>query len=241
MSLRPYLHLDDSLDGLDVGEYVPLSGDAEGHLTRVLRLQPGADVEVSDGAGRSARAVLVTGGVELTAPVHTEPPRSPTISVAQAPPKGRRFDDVVRQLTELDVDVVTPLRTARGVVRPEGERLAKAASRWEAVARAASEQSRRSWRLRVTGMRTLDEVVAADGRCLLAHPGGTPLPCALTRSLGRDVSLVVGPEGGFSDEELAGATARGAELVGLGRSVLRTEHAAAAGVSVIAATLGRWA
>lgn len=248
MSLEPYVHVDEALAGRAAGERVALSPAEHHHVATVLRLRPGAVLRVADGAGAHAPARLADRYVELTAPVAVEPVPEPRLRVVQALPKGRKLDEVVRVLTELGVDAITVLEARHSVSQVDHRRSPRHAERWAAVARAASEQARRCRRPVIEGPVAGVAAFASppDALLLVADPSGVPLPerlGALGAAVGAtaEIVLAVGPEGGWSDDELATWTAAGADLVGLGPTVLRTEHAAAAGVAVLAALLGRWA
>lgn len=241
MSLTPFVHVATALDGYRAGDPVVPEARAWHHLTTVLRLGVGAEVEIADGTGFGASARLADGALEVSGEVRFTPPARPTLLVAQALPKGRRFDEVLRQLTELGVDEVLPLHTTRGVTRLAGERATKAGLRWDTIVRSAGEQARLPRLPRVAPIIELQDLVPAPGPCLVAHPGGDPLPDVVAAHRGAaTITLVVGPEGGFSVEELAVLRSRSALTVGLGPTVLRTEHAAAAAVAVAAAVAGRW-
>ena len=241
MSLTPFVHLDTSLAGAGCGARFALSSQERQHLTRVLRLPPGATLEVADGQGWVAAAELLTDGVRLTGDALRQPERRPRLVLAQALPKGRKLDEVLRQATELGVDEIRVVTTARSVPRLEDARVAKATTRWQAVVRAASEQARRSRRPEVTGPLALERLARDDELLLIAHPGAPGLPTVAETLVGAEaVVLAVGPEGGFRDSEVADAVAGGALAVGLGDAVLRTEHAGAAGLAVLAAAVGRW-
>jgi 16S rRNA (uracil1498-N3)-methyltransferase len=247
MSRTPFVHLAADLADAGPGDAVALGVDETHHLTRVLRLRGGAEVEVADGRGRRVLAVLGAGQVVLTAdPVRTPQPR-PELVLAQALPKGRKLDEVVRVATELGVDRLVPVATARSVVTLTGDRAERAAERWRAVGRAAAEQSRRPFLPRVDApveVATLPTVatLAEGGVLLVAAPGAPPLPELVVPSWARGgpVTVAIGPEGGFTEDEVAALVAAGAQAVGLGPTVLRTEHAGAAALAVLAALLGRW-
>jgi len=199
------------------------------HLLDVLRLRAGELVAVSDGAGRwapcrvapdapargsrraDAMSLLVPDG-----PVVSEPRVGPEVTVAFAPTKGDRPEWVVQKLTELGVDRVVPLRTARSVVRWEGERGDKQVERLRRVAREASAQCRRVWLPEVSEVCRLEALGDIAGvEPVRADPGG--------RSPGLDRPVIaVGPEGGWDDDERASVT----RSVGLGPTVLRAETAA---------------
>jgi 16S rRNA (uracil1498-N3)-methyltransferase len=170
---------------------------------------------VSDGAGgrlscRFGPSLEPVGDVERVARA------VPEVTVAFAVVKGQRPEWAVQKLTEIGVDRIVPLVTARSVVRwPAGESAAQLA-RLRRVAREAAVQSRRLWLPAVDPVTPFAALAGGPAACL-AHPGGGP------PSLGRPLVLV-GPEGGWDDAELAAG--RGGALVGLGPSVLRTETAA---------------
>jgi 16S rRNA (uracil1498-N3)-methyltransferase len=250
VSLVPFVHLDVDLGRAEVGQHLALPAPERHHLTRVLRLGPGARIELADGRGATAQAVILDGGVEIASPVHREARRTPRLSVAQALPKGRKLDEVVRQVTELGADEVVPVQAERSVARPPSERVGKLRTRARSVARAAAEQSRSPWRTSVaplTDTTSLAALVAdatppgARGALLVAHLDAPALPVVLASLAPLDaVTIAIGPEGGWSDAEVAALRADGAVVVGLGGTVLRTEHAGAAALAVAGAVLGRW-
>lgn len=241
MSLVPYVHVDVSLADGGPGETVALTEAEARHLRRVLRLPDGAEVEVADGVGNHAAAQL--GASELiltTAAVHRPFPR-PSLWVAQALPKGRKLDEVIRQVTELGADGIVVIAAGRSVTRLEEAKLPRARQRWDGVARAASEQARRPWRPRIIGPRTPSELADEPGTLVVAHPGGAPLPEVVADHADGDrITVAIGPEGGWNDDEVARWNEAGAAFAGLGPTVLRTEHAAAAALAVAASGLGRW-
>jgi len=194
------------------------------HLERVLRLRSGDVITVGDGRG-SWRAMAFGAGLEPVGDVVREPAPVGRIAVGFALVKGDRPELVVRALTEIGVDRIVPLHTERSVVRWNDHRGAEALDRLRRVARAAGMQSRRVWLPEVAGVRTLSEL---DEPWTMAVPGGPPV--------GRSChAVVVGPEGGWTDAELAAGFAP----VGLGPHVMRTETAAIAAGALLAAA--RWA
>ncbi|MEX2550664.1 MAG: RsmE family RNA methyltransferase [Nitriliruptoraceae bacterium] len=241
MSLTPYVHLDVSLVGMGVGTRLALSERDQHHLTRVLRLPVGAHVVVADGDGASAPATLADRAVALTSEATLVPGPSPRLVLAQALPKGRKLDDVLRRATELGVDEIRVLATARSVSGIAAGKRERVEERWAAVVRAASEQARRPRRPPVVGPMPLDRLGRDDELLLLAHPAAPGLP-ELDEPITSvsTIVLAIGPEGGFTDAEVSDAVASGALAVGLGPTVLRTEHAGVAGLAVLAAGTGRW-
>jgi 16S rRNA (uracil1498-N3)-methyltransferase len=188
------------------------------HLERVLRLRRGEALTVSDGRG-GWRACTFGDELEPAGEVEHDPSPIPPVTIAFALLKGERPELVVQKLTELGVDRIVPMVTARCVVRWDGERAARHAVRLQRVAREAAMQCRRS-RLPVLDAVAPFDVVAATPGAVLADDGGGPV------SLDRPVVLV-GPEGGWAPEELDGRP-----TMGLGPHVLRSETA-----SIVAAAL----
>ena len=199
-----------------------LSDEDRHHLERVLRLRPGAQITVSDGAGRW-RLCRFAGGLEPLGDIVIEARPSPPITVAVALTKGERLDWAVQKLTELGVDGIVPLAAARSVVRWDDARAKHHLERLGRIARQAAMQSRRTWLPAVDDLRPFAEVAAFPGAAL-AEPGGGPP--TLERPL-----VLVGPEGGWAEEEAAAALPR----VDLGPTVLRAETAAVAAAALLCA------
>lgn len=242
MSLAPHLLVVGGLEGAGDGDVVPVPDAARHHLRRVLRLAEGAPLSVTDGSGRSGDAVLTDDGARLVGPVAVAAPLVPRLILAQALSKGRRAEDAVRAACELGVERVIPVVAARTQGRPDERAASALVARWEAVAVAALEQSRGAWRAEV-GRPVAVDVLATrmpDALQLVAVPGAPALPSVVGAARPDEVVVAVGPEGGWSPEELAAFAAAGWRAVGLGPSVLRTEHAGPIAVAVLAAILGRW-
>ncbi len=168
-----------------------------------------------------------------------EPAPSPRLVLVQALPKGDRGELAVELATEVGVDEVVPWVAARCVMQWKGERGERARERWQATAREAAKQSRRSWVPDVAPLHTTRQVAerATGGAVLVLHEAArTPLTGVDLPAHG-DVLLVVGPEGGLTEDELA---LLGGTAVRLGPTVLRTSTAGAAAVAVLSARTGRW-
>lgn len=205
---------------------VRLSDAAAHHLVRVLRLRPGEALVAFDGEGGEAPAVLLAGDTEgewiaVSAPQPSshEPVRQ--VRLATALLKGDRLSDVVRMGTELGVDRFTPLLTARCVVT------SLSATKLVRLRRVAEEAARQSLRARVP---TIDEPVGLAGLewrgvAWLADPRASVPWRERAAQPVREVTLISGPEGGFSEAEVAALVARGAQPVRLVPSVLRAETA----------------
>jgi 16S rRNA (uracil1498-N3)-methyltransferase len=224
------------------GSTVQLDGDEARHAA-VKRIRVGEQVMLTDGAGTTAMVtVSAVGKGSLSATVDTvshAEPEMPRVVVVQAIPKGDRGELAVEMLTEVGVDVIVPWAASRCVAVWKPERADKALARWRATAREAAKQARRSWFPKVSEMVTTDEVVDllknASVPVVLHEAASGPL--ADLPVPGRaEIVIVVGPEGGISDEELEAFAKVGAEPVRLGSSVLRTSTA---GVAATAALLAR--
>lgn len=212
------------------------------HLTRVLRLRPGAAVTASDGGGRwrSCR-VHERGGLEPVGDVMAEPSPHPELTVAFALVKGQRPDLVVQKLTELGVDRIVPFVAERSVVRWDAPKVVRNLERFARIAREASMQSRRS-RLPAIGLtaadtgtdvRTQREGASLPGLAEVARLPGAAMADLSGDPVAPPVSTVlVGPEGGWSGAERELRAPR----VRLGPHVLRAETAAITAGALLAAS-----
>jgi 16S rRNA (uracil1498-N3)-methyltransferase len=199
-----------------------LAADDLHHLARVLRLRAGEAITAGDGAGRWRTCVMGDGrDLAPTSNIEAVPQPAPTITVGFALTKGDKPEFTVQKLTELGVDRIVPIAAARTVVQWDDAKAARNVERWRAVARAAAMQSRRVWLPVVDEVRPLGALAPVPA---LAHPDGEPLTL-------RTPSVAVGPEGGWTDEELASAAA----LVDLGSTTLRAETAALAAAVLLTA------
>jgi 16S rRNA (uracil1498-N3)-methyltransferase len=221
-----------------------LSAEDSRHALRSLRLRPADQVSLSDddgtvGTGRivaeeDGRAVVA---VESTRRVVR---RGTLVSVAVAPPKGDRLSWTVQKLGELGVDELVLIRTDRTVRDWSGERSERALKRLNAVAREAAMQSRQPFVMRILDPRSLDQAIGAPGAAVVVlDPGAATSLSAQLPPEAVAARLVVGPEGGFTEQELERAVELGARLAALGEPVLRTETAAVAGAALVLHRYGR--
>ncbi|MFP4376876.1 MAG: RsmE family RNA methyltransferase [Spirochaetales bacterium] len=224
---------------LSAGQRYSLTGGDSHYLARVLRVQPGARLTVMDAAGD--RHTVEVEAVDSTGVTLRQLDRlvasleNVAIRVFQAVPKGRKFDEVVRSLTQLGVRSITPVISERSVADPTEKAEAKTA-RWNRVAREAIQQSGAS-HVTVEAPVRLDEVDfdREEGLSLLLHP--VPLAHetlhAYLNDAPSEISLWVGPEGGFADNEVEWLQERGIRPLWLGPRVLRSELAAVVAASAI--------
>ncbi|MDT9595221.1 16S rRNA (uracil(1498)-N(3))-methyltransferase [Nocardioides zeae] len=247
------VHLAEDLAGAARGGRVRVEGDEAHHAVVVRRLAVGERVRLVDGRGRAVVGPVVTAGkrlleVEVDEVVDVPPP-APALTVVQALPKGDRGELAVEVLTEIGVERIVPWAAERSVAVWRGERAAKAHARWAATAREAAKQARRPWFPEVTALATTDraaELVAALDVVVVLHEegraslGDVALPSAPEAADTR-IGIVVGPEGGLTDAEVATFEAAGATTVRLGAEVLRTSTAGLAAAAALLARTSRWA
>lgn len=201
-----------------------LGDDDLHHLLRVLRVRPGEEVTVSDGAGRCRPCRMGPGGLlEPAGEVVVVPRPRPAVAVGVALTKGDRPEVAVQKLTELGVDRILPFVADRSVARWEGERAVRHVGRLRRVAREAAVQARLTFLPEVADLTDFASVAALPGAARCDRGGGPP-------GLDRPV-LLVGPEGGWSDAERD----RGLPVVGLGPTTLRAETAAIAAGALLTA------
>jgi len=223
-------------------------GGAEGrHAATVRRLRAGEAVALTDGAGGVAvgRVVAVdrAGLVCAVERRHAEPPASPRVVVVQALPKGDRAELAISSLTEVGVDVVVPWAAARSITRWSADRAAKGLDRWRTAAQEATKQSRRAWLPDIRDLATTEEVAALLAEAALPvvlHQSASQPLGAVRIPTDGDVVVVVGPEGGIDEAELAAFRAAGAEPVRMGPTVLRTSTAGTAAVAMLLSRTPRW-
>ena len=230
------------------GDRVAFDADETRHLVRVLRLGPGDVVTAADGRGRAWEVRIVTLGDTATGAIVgavSPAAESPVaISLVQGVPKGDRMETIVRATTELGVARILPALTERTVVRLDAARWRDRARRWQRVAREATKQCGRAVVPAVEAPKTLAEWIAsdepADLRLCLWEVEGEPLRRVLERlgDRARSATVIVGPEGGLTRDEVARAGAAGYVPVTLGGRILRTETAGPAIVALLQYGLG---
>lgn len=241
------VHLVPALGGVVVGDVVTVEGDEAHHAVAVRRLRVGERVVLTDGLGVSVEGPVESTGkrvftLAVESVVAVDPP-APEIVVVQAIPKGDRGELAVEVLTEIGVARVVPWAAARSVAVWKGERATKSLAKWRTTAREAAKQARRSWLPEVDEQATTADVVALVAGADLAvvlHEAATAPFAELEVPAASRVVVVVGPEGGLTDEEVAAFVAAGAISVRLGAEVLRTSTAGVAAVAAILSRTPRW-
>lgn len=236
---------------LHPGATVELSAEASHHALRVLRVAAGDRAVLFDGRGGQWQAELQPAGKRLNAHLlefsdgAPEPPLE--ISLVQCLPAADKMDLVVQKAVELGVSTIHPVMSKRSVVRLSGERMERRVEHWRAVAVAACEQSGRN---RVPEISLIVDLPHYLGRLLQQNAGqhdfhfvcapGAETSLRALQAPNQPVTLLVGPEGGLEDGELAAARAAGFRPVNLGPRVLRTETAGLAALAAMMALWGDW-
>lgn len=228
---------------LHPGATVALPDEAAHHALKVLRVAAGDPAILFDGRGGQWTASLQPHGKRLHAVLeaYDEASREPPLRVTlvQCLAAADKMDFVVQKAVELGVAAIQPVAARRSVIRLSGERMERRVAHWNAIAVAACEQSGRNIVPRVAPILDLPQYLgrqnAQNGLRLICLPqGGCRLrDCAAPQ----EVSLLVGPEGGFEEGEVLAAQAAGFRPAGLGPRVLRTETA---GPAALAAVMCLW-
>jgi 16S rRNA (uracil1498-N3)-methyltransferase len=214
------------------------------HALRSLRLQPGEEVSLTDGAGTVARGRLV-GEEDGLARIRVEEVqravrRTPIVSVALAPPKGDRLSWAVQKLAEIGADEVVLMETGRSVRTWNDDRADRAADRLRTVAREAAMQSRQPFVMEVTPAVPFQDAFPPGGAVgILLWAGAKTRLSHVLPDDASGIRILVGPEGGFSQEEIETAGEAGVLEASLGPAILRTETAALVGAAMVLARYGR--
>ena len=230
-----------------------LSPEETRHLRDVLRLHPGDEIYVFDGAGREfhcAVEIIAKDSTALRVISEVEPtrPESPLhLTLAIALLKGEKFDLVIQKATELGAKRIVPLETERADVRlRDSEDAQKRVTRWRRIALEAAKQSGRAYVTMISGPRTLDSLLRMSvtedkesansvARIMFSEREGKSLPEVMNSFPGspKEIVAVVGPEGGWTVEEVELARESGWQIVTLGGRTLRAETAAIVAVSLL--------
>lgn len=231
-------------------DFVELRGDEAHHAVAVRRLRVGERLMLTDGAGHGADCVVRSVAKRaLTAEVlvrRVEPPPAPRVVVVQALAKGEAGEVAVDLMTQVGVDAIVPWTAARSVVSWSGERRergAKALERWRLTGREAGKQARRLRFPSVEALHSTEQVaglLSSAAAAIVLDEAAESLVGEVAVPVEGDLVLVVGPEGGLTDDELAAFGASGAQVVRLGPSVLRASAAGAVAAGVLLSRTERW-
>lgn len=222
--------------------HIAVIGEDVRHIVTVLRMKTGDELLLCDGQGTEylARISGLT-RTEVKADIVSQRNRgiaTPRITLGQGLPKSDKMDFIVQKTTELGVASVVPLITERTIVKIRDE--AKRIVRWQKIAREAAMQSSRADIPLIGPIRSFHDFLMTHdpGPMTLSllpwEEAATPIKKVLRDATGvKSIIVLIGPEGGFSKDEAASAQHKGFHLVSLGRTILRTETAALAALSMI--------
>lgn len=223
-----------------------VTGDEAHHAITVTRLSVGNQVMLSDGQGTWAQgAISVVDKKSFSVVVSergTEEVSSPRLSVVQALPKSDRVKEAIELMVEAGVDRIIPWAAARSISKWQSD----AQIKWQVTAQTATKQSRRKFIPEVLDIHSTIEIaakVAPGSSVLVLHEEGSQKISSVDRDqllACQEIYLVIGPEGGISPEEIDRFTEAGTTVVRLGVPVLRSAHAAIAGLAAVQTLIGRW-
>ncbi len=228
------------VDDLPTSGSYEFSNEDANHAIRVLRMQAGTEFMLSDGKGSWAQ-VKATEVNKKSMQVEViesgfQEPLATTITVVQALPKGDRAKEAIELLTEAGVDRIVPWAASRSI--------GKGSEKFSVTAREASKQSRRFRIPEVTELATtaqICEAIKVSDLAIAFHESAQgKLSDQVSSHNVQNLLIIIGPEGGLTDEELATFEAAGAKVALMGRPILRSAHAGIAAVSAVSALLKVW-
>ena len=218
-------------------QQIVLTAEQQHYLSRVLRLRSGDRFIAMNGQGQGWLASLESDQAHILEPIHAHSELPISVTLVLALPKGNGFDEVVRQATELGVICIAPVISDRTLLNPSANKL----ERWRRIAQEAAEQCERqivpeildpvSWSERLQ----IESSPSNTCRLICLARGNSPhLLDYLNQSVCLSITLAIGPEGGWTDAEIAGAIAAGYQPISLGRRVLRAVTAPIVALSLVA-------
>lgn len=237
----------DSVAGIRAGDSVTLGGSEGKHAVSVRRMRTGEAIQLTDGQGARLRGVVDSVAEKSlnvrVASIETEALPTTQLVLIQALAKGDRDELAIQAATELGAWAIVPWQAERSISRWDASKANKGVERWQTIVSEAAKQSLRVWEPKVhapVSTKQLAAQIADFDRVLVLDPTATAPISALSGLAGK-VAIVVGPEGGISDGELAELEAAGSTRVRLGAEILRTSTAGVAAIAVLQASLGAWA
>ncbi len=229
------------------GGFITINADNSVHIKRVLRMRCGESLTVSDGTGTDYECEItdMADGIVCKILDMTKNATEPNIRVTlyQALPKASKMEYIIQKTTELGIVKIVPCTLSRCVVKLDGKEAAKKTARWQKIAAEAAKQSGRGIIPEVAEVMSFDAALAAlsrHGKAFVPYEGEKSgrLREVLTADKCEDIAFMIGPEGGFSPEEIAALRAAGIASVTLGPRILRTETAGEATLAMIMYEVG---
>jgi len=234
------LYIEDTI--LPTGAVINLAPDASKYLSKVMRYASGDTVVLFNGDGNNYIATIIDIGKSVQVKINsveknsTESPLS--ITLVQSLAKGTKLDLIIQKATELGATRISPVSTERTVLQIDKKRADKKSEHWNKIAQSACAQCNRSV------VPVIDSVVSLKQWCedhknensVLIHPKAKLKFSELQSNTA--INILVGPEGGFSDAELAMAVESGAQTVQCGPRVMRTETAGLVAIAIVQSMIG---
>ncbi|EEH63959.1 RNA methyltransferase, RsmE family [Gleimia coleocanis DSM 15436] len=245
MTAPVYFH--DDFTGLEVGKPFTFTG-SEAHHACVMRVAPGEEIHLVDGHGlRVISEVISAADKSVTVrprEIKNETSIRPVTTLVQALAKGGRDEQAVEMATEVGIDKVIAWQSQRTIVKWEGKKQGKNLEKWSNLLKAATKQSRRSRIPTVDYAESTKSLLnkLTDAKLLVLHESGEhtleQIPTEWFDTT--EIALIVGPEGGITEAELAAFTAQGAQIVRIGNTVMRSSTAGTVALALVNYLSGRY-
>ncbi len=217
-----------------------LDGEQARHITKSLRMKVGDMLTVTDGSGSDwgCRIDEITKDTATLSVCYKQASDSEPdckVTIYQGVPKGSKLEDIIQKCTELGVFRIVPTLTERCISRPDEKGAKRKNERYQKIALEAAQQSGRGIVPEIAQQITLKQAIASDEGELkiLFYEGGGEKLTSLVKSDAKNVSIFIGPEGGFSADEVKLLTENGAQCATLGKRILRTQTAPVAALTAI--------
>ena len=221
-----------------IGDTVEITGENANHIVGALRMKIGEKITLCDD-GRNyeceiteigkgfAKAKVIDCNMNFSEP-------DVNITLYQCVPKGDKLEFVIQKAVELGINEIVPVLSSRCVSRPDLKKAEKKNVRYNKIALSACEQSGRgkivNVREQIEFKKAIDEIKNYDLAVLFYEGGGKSLKEIIDKNKHKNICIFIGPEGGFSDDEVKELTQNGAETATLGKRILRTETAPLAAI-----------
>lgn len=228
---------------LQIDQIIELDREASKYISRVLRRSEGDPLALFNGDGNDYAATLIAPGKTTHVQINSKSANSTespvNITLVQSLAKGTKLDLVIQKATELGVSRITPVSSDRSVLQIDATRLQKRMQHWRGVAISACTQCNRSVLPEIDEPGSLSDWLSSkkhDNTFILQPDSGQSIG-SITIS-GRSCTIIVGPEGGFSDEEIQHALTHGVIPIACGPRILRTETAGFTTIAILQARFG---
>ncbi|MDO5718802.1 MAG: 16S rRNA (uracil(1498)-N(3))-methyltransferase [Tissierellia bacterium] len=227
---------------IDIKENYIVDKEDYNHIVNSLRMREGEEVEIASSNAVYLSIIETIGNKSLELKIikslDTRSESDIKIILYQAFAKGDKMDLIIQKAVELGVYEISPINTKRTVVRLDEKRMKKKVERFNIIAKSSAQQSRRDYIPKVNEMIELDQI--DEKNLLLAYENENEVNLKdVLKSCDTDrIGIVIGPEGGFEEDEVEALKLKGAKIISMGPRILRTETAAISMISLIQYELG---